>query len=111
MRVELDIFSGRPNPVWKLDSAQEAECRRRIAELRLSSAKVAVPGLGYRGVVVHDQGGALRFYRGHVLPGLDADTARWSSPGCELEKWLVETGRTVVEPTVYELVRREIGAG
>jgi hypothetical protein len=107
MRVELDIFSGRPNPVWVLDTAQEAEIRGRIARLKPSSAKVSVPGLGYRGFIVHDVG-EMRFYRGQVLPGLDADTARWGATDRELERWLLETGRGVIEASIYQMVRRGI---
>jgi hypothetical protein len=52
MRVTLDIFSGRPNPSWVLDSANA----RRVAGRFSATAGEAVGGgvsiLGYRGFVI-----------------------------------------------------------
>lgn len=51
--VELDIFSGRPNPSWTL---APPERDRLLRELRLRTREVAaprsLPGLGYRGFVL-----------------------------------------------------------
>jgi hypothetical protein len=52
MLIELDDFSGRPNPRWELDEQSAAALRAR--EARLTTSDVAPPespGLGYRGFV------------------------------------------------------------
>src|SRR5262245_49044670 len=50
--VELDVFSGRPNPVWTLSNADTAELERRLSALTKTSATTLFDGLGYRGLIV-----------------------------------------------------------
>ena len=38
MRVELDLFSGRPNPSWELDEAGVRELERLCLRLRPGGA-------------------------------------------------------------------------
>jgi len=50
MLVELDVFSGRPNPRWQLSDAEAARLVELIATLDpAAAAPPAPPGLGYRG--------------------------------------------------------------
>ena len=67
MHIELDIFSGRPNPTWELGSA----VARRLEELhrRLQAATTGAPeppGLGYRGFRYSLDGETWRAFRGVV---------------------------------------------
>jgi hypothetical protein len=57
LRVELDVFSGRPNPAWQLDDDAAAHVRDAIASLDRaeSDRPLPAPGLGYRGFRVTDQ--------------------------------------------------------
>ena len=107
-RIELDIFSGRPNPGWDLNAAQRAELRRRLARLSPSMAKVTVPGLGYRGFIVRDDE-ELRIFHGHVLPGSDTDNARSAAADQEIERWLLETGKAVMDASLHDWVLQQIG--
>ena len=86
MLVELDVFSGRPNPRWELDEERTRELRQ--LESRLIPARQAAPeppGLGYRGFVYADAGGQVRAYRGYVK------TARTvlADPSLSVEKYLL----------------------
>jgi hypothetical protein len=55
--AELDVFSGRPNPSWKLSQAQAEELKERLRDG--PETEGAPPNrLGYRGVVVTARGGA-----------------------------------------------------
>jgi hypothetical protein len=68
MLVELDIFSGRPNPRWELDEQTYKELLR--LQSRLKPARQAAPeppGLGYRGFQYADEGGPVRAYHGFVV--------------------------------------------
>jgi len=50
MQVEIDLFSGRANPVWELTAAEVSELKARLATLPTGSP-VAMPDvLGYRGL-------------------------------------------------------------
>ena len=71
MLVELDIFSGRPNPRWELSDAEAASVRELIDALAPAPAAAppVPPGLGYRGFRIDDDvsfGGFVRT-RGGVL--------------------------------------------
>lgn len=64
LRITIDIFSGRPNPVLELSGKQASEALERLhpAE-RLNRAEAAVPfepTLGYRGLVVEQVGSLAR---------------------------------------------------
>ena len=57
VQIELDAFSGRPNPRWALDDAQAAELLALLADLPAATPRPRA-ALGYRGFLVH-RGGAL----------------------------------------------------
>jgi hypothetical protein len=51
--IELDIFSGMPNPVWVLTEKEEQELINRVmADTTLTEPPKTVGGLGYRGFTV-----------------------------------------------------------
>ena len=52
--VELDLYSGRPNPRWELTAEEGRELLRRLGDLEGSAAGFAPepPGLGYRGFIL-----------------------------------------------------------
>jgi hypothetical protein len=52
VEVELDIFSGNPNPVWILAGADGLLFLKKLAMLPQSSAEELDDNLGYRGFVV-----------------------------------------------------------
>ncbi|MCF3119126.1 MULTISPECIES: hypothetical protein [Streptomyces] len=114
MDVEIDLYSGRPNPAFGLapEAAHELMCR--IAALPPAPAGAAPPqGLGYRGlritgdpgadvveivvaggvVVVRDRNGAERVLQ-------DAERA--------LERSLADLAATRLEPAELSVLRREL---
>src|SRR4051812_46816481 len=68
--VELDVFSGVPNPRWTLDDDSAARLATFVSQLEPASDGSAPsdPDLGFRGFVVH---------------GLDLGSVRWS-PGADV---------------------------
>ncbi|HEY5853552.1 MAG TPA: hypothetical protein VIW24_05730 [Aldersonia sp.] len=52
LSVELDIFSGQPNPSWTLAERDAAEFMRRVEGLPETEREFAPPGLGYRGFLI-----------------------------------------------------------
>ena len=64
--IELDVFSGRPNPTWNLTPGQAQELLRVLDVIRRDGRTrppCQVPGLGYRGF--------------HVRTASDAQSATW----------------------------------
>jgi hypothetical protein len=103
MKVELDIFSGRPNPSWELSPSEEAELARLLWGLKERTNPVAEDtlGLGYRGLVATDptQEGLplrLRAYPravGVILVQPDGSHTYYFTDTVGVERWLVQSAR------------------
>lgn len=97
--VELDIFSGRPNPRWELSPAEVERLRGLHHVLRpASSVRFEAPGLGYRGFGYRLDGTIWQAYHGFV-----SGTGQvLADPGSRIERLLLAT-----TPAEYgELVAR-----
>jgi|SRR5262245_5774353 len=99
MIVELDVFSGRPNPRWELDGDSAESLRRLIGGLPpTADAPPEPPGLGYRGFVFATERGPTRAYTGYVItPG-----AVLADPSFSVEHFLLDH----LPPALEELRRR-----
>jgi hypothetical protein len=75
--VELDVFSGRPNPSWELDPSESRELLKQLSPLPEADKNKAEfnDGLGYRGFIITiveaDKTNSIpaiyRVYKGSVL--------------------------------------------
>lgn len=86
--VELDVFSGRPNPRWELGPRDAARLRAMHRELTRSGIQLpGPPALGYRGMVYEIDGRRWRAWGGalHGSDGVWLDTQRG------IERFLVGT--------------------
>jgi hypothetical protein len=87
MLVELDVFSGRPNPRWQLDEHSTRELRRLQSRLTVSTlAPPEPPGLGYRGFSYTDAMGSCRAYKGYVR----TSRATLADPSFSIEGFLLD---------------------
>src|SRR5688572_1721092 len=99
MDVEIDLYSGRPNPHFRLDPEAAAELMRRLAVLRPSTGQTRPrERLGYRGLRIEPDvtgspfaevviSGGVVFVRDH-----SGRERLLDDPGRDLERWLVEAG-------------------
>ena len=75
MRIEVDIYSGRPdNPTLELTAAEAEKLRKLLKNLTRTQAAPPEPGLGYRGFVITGSedalgglGARLRVFGGYVI--------------------------------------------
>lgn len=66
--VELDIFSGRPNPAWTLTSSDAQFVADALSSAEAAGSSSPEPHhLGYRGFIVRYVGGTARVYHGRIL--------------------------------------------
>jgi hypothetical protein len=101
--VVLEIFSGRPDPSWPLDTQRTAELSRRLESLPAARESALPEGapLGYRGLHVSftegTEGRIVEVRRGFV-----ADRRRiLEDRGRTVERWLLGTA----PPELSELIR------
>lgn len=111
MQIELDAFSGRPNPRWNLSGEQQAEFLKRLHALKTSpSASSTANGLGYRGFLVRQNGKSddafdeMRIYRGTVVVLRGDHSETLADSGRELERWLLASAQGHVEDSVLQYV-------
>ncbi len=108
--VELDIFSGMPNPAWTLQHQEEAtEFPRRLEALPPAAAGRIDSNLGYRGFVVRSGGTTVLVQRGLTRVTREGGTLFHTDSGRELERWLLRTGKPFVDAETFALAERELG--
>jgi hypothetical protein len=88
VNVELDVFSGRANPRWVLDTFTAQQLRALLDELPPAPEPArASPGLGYRGFRGTD--GTARW---HAFGGVvTVDGTVFADPRRRVERWLLST--------------------
>jgi hypothetical protein len=92
--IEIDVFSGRPNPTFDIGMPESDELRKLMTELSQVAANPPEPGLGYRGFIIHPSGGKVgeftspvRVYGGYVI--VEGDTKRTVYRDTKsIEEWL-----------------------
>jgi hypothetical protein len=112
VEVELDIFSGRPNPVWILSGVERAQFLEKLAALPGAPPLELATNLGYRGFIVRITNAAessvVRIQRGKVHIVRAGKDLYYTDPNRGLERWLLQTGRPFLEPSIYATVEREL---
>jgi hypothetical protein len=112
VEVELDIFSGMPNPAYALTDAEAETFLHRLATAPPASPTELSGNLGYRGFIVqliqgadskviHIQNGAIQ-----VSKGTEKTYARDGNR--DLERWLFDTAKPHLKNEVLQAVQREI---
>ena len=67
MEVELDAFSGRPNPRWKVPPQRAAEYLKKIDSLPVASDAPHIPDLGFRGFILKSGERSMRVFRERII--------------------------------------------
>lgn len=52
INVELDVFSGRPNPSWVLEKEDAESVSKMLQNLPISQKSIPIGDLGYRGFIL-----------------------------------------------------------
>ena len=105
--VEIDMFSGLPNPTWTLSDTQTASLLEMVAGLPQTESDAHSDNLGYRGMIVRLRDAAVRelvVHNGVVA----VNGTRRADSDRRVERWLLETGRSFVDQSVYDIVKGEL---
>ena len=86
MEIELDAFSGRPNPKWLDSPERAASVSRALSSLTEAPARPEPDHLGYRGFIIRQAGLHARVYGGYVTVTTSGATRTFfDAAGLELE--------------------------
>ena len=88
MEIELDAFSGRPNPKWLASPEHAASLSRALSSLPETPNQPEPSHLGYRGFIIRHQSQETRVYRGHVFQTA-AGTTRTFADSARIEEQLI----------------------
>jgi hypothetical protein len=111
VEVEIQVFSGRPNPRWTLSDADIAALRSKLSGLRKGGPGPRPGNLGYGGVTVRVTRGddwTLHVHDGLAEAKRGARTDFLLDRQRALERWLVATGRTLLSPEVRKVVDADL---
>lgn len=109
MQVELDAFSGRPNPRWELAGPEVSELTKQLRELKPSQGRAnTFEGLGYRGFVIRTDSEEIRVYRGVVVIERGGHEERLDDSGRTLERWLFHSAQGHVDEAVLQYIGSEL---
>jgi hypothetical protein len=114
LEVEVDVYSGRPNPRWELSSQQAEELLKKLRSLpaRESAASLS-DGLGYRGLIVSGdelmQAGDTEIVisNGIVEARAASGARQFTDKDRAVERWLLQTGKGKLEDDLYEYLSQE----
>lgn len=115
MEVELDAFSGRPNPRWRLLPHQAREFTSKLHRLPQQHRQPASTeqGLGFRGFIVTGTSEELGSYDEVVVTSSsiharsESVSHNFEDQDRTLEQWLLEIMRGRVDEALYRYVLGE----
>ena len=105
--VEVDIFSGRPNPGWTLSEADATTFRSKLSGLQKTAARSLSANLGYRGLVItmpQETATKIHVQNGVVEVSGSTPSSFFLDPQRSLERWLVGTGREFLSSGILEAI-------
>jgi hypothetical protein len=115
IEIEVELYSGRPNPRFTLPATVGAELKQQLADLPPSATDTAGPrnGLGYRGVRIigHDPSLAEAIVSAGAVEIRDAAgrVLRRADPGRKLERWLIDAGAGHMRQDELDFIRNDFG--
>jgi hypothetical protein len=115
VEVEVHIFSGRPNPNWKLSQEETQLLSTMLGKLSPTKPQDLFEGLGYRGFVITSRkplAGAspVRIYKGVVKIGVDDNAKYFLDTNQQIEKWLLVKAKAVLNAEDYKVIANEIAS-
>ena len=114
MWVELDIFSGRPNPRWVLSAAEEKVVTDLHENLPAGSGAAFPPnaGLGYRGFRILDaQSALIAVVQGtavQIRQGTTATMRLKVDENRQMERKLFQISKAHLSPETYAFLKSQL---
>ena len=111
VEVEVDIFSGTPNPHWTLSESDAAVFISKFSGLRKTAARPRSANLGYRGLIVRmpqEAGRRIYIQNGVVEVRNGTSCTFFLDPHRSLEHWLIEAGRKFLSHEILVAIEDDL---
>jgi hypothetical protein len=113
-QVELDIFSGRPNPTWYLSQVETKTLKKMLVSLSNIPSVNMPDNLGYRGFSIK-QGETssihqpvYKIFHDVIQQSVGGIESYYTDPDRQIERWLLLTAREHIEVGLYQMIQSEI---
>ena len=112
--VELDIFSGKPNPTWDLSFEDSEVFLDMLLKLKQTSKQTLFDGLGYKGFLVSitsprsSSSVPSKYTVQNGLIDWKGMDFFYIDEGRKVEQWLLDKGKPYIDATLYEQVKKEL---
>jgi hypothetical protein len=117
-RVELDIFSGVPNPTWMFTLTEASDLKSMISRLDQTGEMGQCPeNLGYRGFIVRTTAAStisvqtIRACHGLIEVVDSTETVYYLDPQRQIELWLLTTAKPPLADDLAAEIVNEIMEG
>jgi hypothetical protein len=114
-KVELDIFSGVPNPTWMLTLPEASDLKNRVSKLDPTEEMwQCSENLGYRGFIVRTTAASsvfvqtIRACHGIVEVVDSTKTSYYLDPQRQIELWLLATAKPPLADDLNAEIIKEI---
>jgi hypothetical protein len=111
VEVEIDIFSGKPNPAWVLTKTEADSFVKKLSTMSRTSATKLSGNLGYRGFIVQVKQGIhtklIHIQTGIVHISIGAMKIYAKDMDRVLERWLLHTGKPFLKDELFKIVEKE----
>lgn len=108
--IEVDVFSGKPNPAWQPTDAQVAELLKKVKTLPETQANALPDNLGYRGFVARipdlttGTQTTIKVYHTNVQL-MDANTTTYyRDDNRDIETWLFSLAKPNLPEELYKQI-------
>lgn len=112
IKVELDIFSGNPNPAWFLSNQDGTIFLDKLAELPKAPVRELSAKLGYRGFIVQvtndSEQSLVKFQNGIVQLSKGESKVYYRDLCLNLERWLLNSGKLYLKSDLFNMVEKEL---
>jgi hypothetical protein len=114
VEVTLGIYSGRPDPSWKLTKDEADKLAALVAALPVVQGGPQQGGLGYHGFLIAmttPDGSitAVTAYAKAVFPADRGGASRWQDDAGLVERFLLETGKPSLAAAEYAIAKQALG--
>jgi hypothetical protein len=109
VNVEMDIFSGKPNPQWTLSQEDAVRFLKMVEGLPTAPDQILDNPLDYRGMLIRvgdNEEISYRIWRGVVVR--EENLTFFHDENRDIERWLLFTGKSYMEDELFQIVLYEI---
>lgn len=114
VQAELDVFSGRVNPMWRLSADESSEFLKLFGSLPAAREGTIRSELGYRGIIVTTPGDTIAGFHsvvcssGIVVGRSPGGEQKFTDRGRALERWLFHTSKGRIDEDIRAAVRQDL---